>query len=205
MKFKVFRSLGRDVARAVKVYKRTWEARITSAISELISMRMMIGRASEGELGLAIAKFVKESFKSAGIVRRVSKLSKTSVGKTYMSYVLLDVIRKVEPEKVKVVIEDIKSIKDKSGLEFFEGIMNIINERFAGDVRKRIDKMFTLRVSNAVVGRDVVYDPVSERLIGRDYLTGKFINKKFKLTKNNVYDLYAYGIKDKDVFVHYAE
>lgn len=206
MKVRVVKGVGRKVRRAGRVYSSVWFSRITSAISELVAMRHMIGRASEGELGLAIAKFIKESFKSIGVVRRVSKLSSTTLGKTYIAYTLLDIVKKLDPSKVKGVLEDIKGIKDKNGLEFFEGIMNIVNNRFSGDIKNRIDRILSLRLSNAIVSENAIYDPISERLIARDMLSGKIISKKLRLKNTeSVLELFSYGIKDKDIFVNYAE
>jgi len=176
VKLKAFKHVGGKVRRVGRVYGSIWFSRITSAISQLVAMRHMISRASEGELGLAIAKFVKESFKSIGVVRRVSKLSSTTLGKTCIAYTLLDIVKKVDPSKVKVVLEDIKGIKDKNGLEFFEGIMNIVNSRFSEDVKNRIDRMLSLRLSNAVVSEDSIYDPLSERLIARGWLIRVLLN-----------------------------
>ena len=206
MKLKAFKHVGGKVRRVGGVYGSIWFSRITSAISQLVAMRHMIGRASEGGLGIAITKFVKESFKSIGVVRRVSKLSSTTLGKTCIAYTLLDIVKKVDPSKVKVVLEDIKGIKDKNGLEFFEGIMNIVNSRFSENVKNRIDRMLSLRLSNAIVSEDAVYDPISERLIARDIVSGKIISKKFRLKNaESVLELFSYGIKDKDIFVNYAE
>ena len=94
MEFKVFRSLGRDVKRVSRMYKDIWFSKITSAVAELISMRMALGgKAHEGEFGLAIAKFVRETFKSVGVMLRINKLSKTNIGKMFIAYTLLDVVK----------------------------------------------------------------------------------------------------------------
>ena len=207
MKVRVFKGIEEKVKRAGRVYGSVWLSRITSAISELVAMRMAIGgKAHEGEFGLAIARFVKESFKSIGVVRRVSKLSKTSLGKMYIAYTLLDIVKKFDASKTKVVLEDIKNLRSKNGLEFFEGIMSIVNKHFDGDIRNRIDRMLSLRISNAVVGDDVVYDPISEKLFARDTFTGKNVVKKLRIRNSeDALELFSYGIKDKNLFINYAE
>lgn len=170
-------------------------------------MRHFYGKPHEGEAGLAIAGFVKETFKSIGVVRRVSKLSSTPLGKTYISYALLDIVKTVDKSKVKDVFDDIKKIKDLNGLEFFKGIKGIVESRFDSEVRRRIDRMYALRISNAIVGEKAIYDPISERLISIDPVSGKPVIAKGGLKGEVLEELMYHGLKDKakDIFVNYAE
>lgn len=207
MKVKVFKSVGEKAARAVKVYRDVWLSRINKTVSELVAMRHFYGKPHEGEAGLAIARFVKEAFRSIGIVRRVSKLSSTPLGKTYLSYILLNIVKKFDDSKVGVLFEDLKKIRNLNGLEFFEGIKNIIEKHFDGEVRKRIDRMMGLRVSSAIVGETGIYDPISERLITTDIVTGKPVIVKTKLKGEAMEELVFHGLKSKSrtIFIDYAE
>jgi len=207
MKVKSFRGIGEKATRAVKVYRDVWLSRINKTISELIAMRHFYGKPHEGEAGLAIARFVKEAFRSIGVIRRVSKLSSTPLGKTYLSYTLLNIVKKLDDSKVGAVFEDLKNIKDLNGLEFFEGIKNIIDKHFDGEIKKRIDRMMGLRVSSAIVGETTIYDPISERLITTDIVTGKPVIVKTKLRGEAMEELVFHGLKSKSksIFIDYAE
>lgn len=208
MKFKVFKVFGEKAGRTVRAYKNIWLSRIEYAITHVISMREFYGRKHEGEAGLLIARFVKETFKSVGVVRRISKLSSTSLGKAYLAYSLIDIVKGIDKSKVNAVFQDIKKIKDLSGLEFVGGLRDIIYRHFDGDTAKRIDKMLGLRVSSAVVSETCIYDPVAERAFSIDPVTGKFTTAKVRLDREGaVEELFMRGMFDrsKDIFSTYVE
>ncbi len=208
MKFKMFKSFGESARRVVKVYKDVWLSRINYAIGMLVAMRHAYGKMHEGEAGVAIAKFVHETFRSIGIVNRVRKLSNTRLGKAFIAYTLVDVVRKIDESKVSVVMDELKKLKDKNGLEFFEGVKNIVVKCFDNDIRRRVDRAVGIRISNAIVSETAIYDPISERMVSIDPLTGRVSVVKMKLNrKGAVEELFSRGVfdKSKDIFSTYAE
>jgi len=205
---KRFRMLGDKARKFGRVYRVVWASRINYALSQLVSMRLTYGKPHEGEAGLAIARFVREAFRSVGIVRRVSKLCSSELGKAYVGAALLDIVGKVDSSKVSIVKQELAKLKGKDGLEFLESVKNIIERHFGGAARDRINKLLGHRLSNVIVSKSAVYDPVDCKLYSVNPMNGEVEVKELKIrSPNDSLELLSHGIFDKsrDIFVNYAE
>ncbi len=78
-----------EIKKKTKIFGDIWSRRIDYAIAQLVSARLFYGKAREGEMGLSIVKFVKETWRSISITRRLDKLSKSNLGKAYVAKLIL--------------------------------------------------------------------------------------------------------------------
>ena len=82
--------LGEVMKKRARVYRDLWTRRINYVVSQLITARLALGKAHEGEAGLLIVKFVKETFRTFSMVMKLDKLLKTDLGRSYIVKTILD-------------------------------------------------------------------------------------------------------------------
>jgi len=199
-------SFAEPVKKKIGIFADVWTRRLNFVLSQLISSRLALGiKSHEGEFGLAIAKFVKESFRSISIVRKVERLSSSSLGKTYITKILLE---NVPYHKRLPILKDIEKIKDFNGLDFVEGIKKVMEKHLSPQELRKADTILGNRLAHALVSKNVVFDVVDQKLYTVDEFSGEAIEKKLDLRKSNdVLELLSYGVldKSKDLYSDYAE
>jgi len=138
----------------------------------------------------------------------VSKLASTDLGKTYISHTLLNIVSKINSSKVDLIKNELLKLGDKKGLEFIESIKHVINKNFSDDERTKINMLLGYRLSNAIVSKSAVYDPVISKLYSINSLTNEIEIKELNIEKErDRLELYKIGLLDKsrDFLVDYSE
>jgi len=199
-------SITEPLKKRTKLFADIWSRRVNFVLSQLVSARLSLGiKGHEGELGLAISKFVRETFRSISITRKIERLTSSSLGKAFISKIILD---NVPESKRSLVLNDIKKIADFSKLEFIEGIKKILEKHLNPVELRRLDTILGNRLAHALVSRDAVFDVIDNKLYAIDNATGEIIEKKLDLKKSNdVVELLAHGVldKNKDLYTDFAE
>lgn len=198
-------SAAESIRKRARIYKDVWSSRLLSVSAQIISARLAIGKSHEGEAGLVIARFVSETFRSVSIVQKIKKLSSSSIGKAFITKLLLD---NVSAEKRSKILEYIEKISKFDGVDFIEG-MNLLMKKHLSPIEyERINRILGYRLSNAVISREAIYDPVDSKLYAIDLTGSNVVERKIDLKNiNDLIDLHLYGVLDKkkDFLSQYAE
>jgi len=189
----------------IGLFKDVWTKRLNFVITQLITARLSVGEVHEGEAGLLIAKFIRETFRSVSIVRKIDKLSSTTLGKAFITKIILENIPK---NKRQAVLEDIKKLANLNGLDFIEGVKKVMKNHLTSEEFQKANRALGNRLAYALVSENAIFDVIDQKLYAVDEVTGKVIEKKLDLRKaNDVIELLSYGVidKKKDLYVDFAE
>ena len=189
----------------IGLFKDVWTRRLNFVMSQLIAARLSIGDVHEGEAGLLIAKFIRETFRSVSIVRKIDKLSSTTLGKAFITKIILENIPK---NKRQAVLEDIKKLANLDGLNFIEGVRKVMKNHLTSEEFQKVSRTLGNRLAYALVSENAIFDVIDQKLYAVDEVTGEVIEKKLDLRKtNDVIELLSYGVidKKKDLYVDFAE
>jgi len=194
------------IAKKTKIFKDIWSKRIDYAITQLISARLFYGKPHEGEMGLAIAKFVKETWRSISAVNKLEKLSKSDMGRAYIAKMILD---NVPDEKRGIILSELAKLRNAEGLEFVEGVKKILERNLSREEYTKLDNVLGRHLAHAIVSGDgsAIFDPISSKLYYKDF-EGIPQEKTLDLRKpDHVLELLSFGLLDKkkDLYSEFAE
>lgn len=189
-----------------RIFIDIWSRRIEFVTSQLISMRLSYGRSHEGEFGLMISKFVKETFRSISITRKIEKISRSDLGKSYVIKLILD---NLDREKKRIILSKLIKIKDEEGIDFIEGIRGILKSNLSKEEYEKIDKILGRRLSHLISDSkgSIIFDPIDSKMYSinqEGFLEEKNIDPR---NFNDLIELMSYGLLDKrkDLYSEYCE
>ena len=193
-----------QVKKKGKLFGDIWMRRINSAVSQLIAVRLAVGKIHEGEAGLLISRFIKETFRTFSTMRKIDRLSKSPLGKSYIVKVVLD---NIPMEKRSTILKEISKVKDREGVDFIEALEKILESTLGKENYKKVDAILGSRLSHALVSDRAIFDVVDQKLYAYDEATGSIIEKKLDLKNpNDLIELLSYDLyKKQDLRSDYAE
>jgi len=195
-----------EVKKKATIFKDIWSKRINYAIAQLVSARLFYGKQHEGEMGLVITRFVKETWRSISAVRKLEKLSRSDLGKAYIAKLVLDNVQK---EKRGIILSEMSKLKDKDGLDFVEGLKKILENNLTKEEYAKLNNLLGRHLAHVISSSkgDVIFDPISSKLYYKD-MEGIPRTKTLDMRKtDDVLELLSFGLLDKkkDLYSEFAE
>ena len=161
---------------ALEVDKITRTIRKELALRSLTYINPMIAR---GILADEISNKVSSLMKKIMITRKMEKLGKTRLGRSYINNVVINLVKKYGAEKtevygaetssnpkLKIIRRELKKLYNNhnvKGVDYIQAIREIIHKHFDPKTAKKIDKELMIRINMLELGKKGLVDFIDGR------------------------------------------